>query len=70
MAFEYCKDGLTTAQELPFVSEKVAPTPFKALVASQSASEVKTKETNSFVQIGIPWSQTMLQVGKIFIAMF
>lgn len=63
MAFEYQGKELRN-ESLPFISEKAAPTPFKALVACESSSAVQKVEIQSYIQLGVSWSQAVSQVQK------
>lgn len=61
MAFEY-QGKETRSNDLSFISENIAPTPFKALIANQFTSAVDKSEIKSHLQLGLPWSQTVTQV--------
>ncbi|XP_065212233.1 WD repeat-containing protein 75 [Planococcus citri] len=60
MVFEY-RGKETKSDNLAFISEKSAATPFQALVARQTASSVEKKEIKSHLQLGGSWSQTVAQ---------
>lgn len=61
MVFEY-HGKETKSDNLAFIAEKSAATPFQALVARQTASSVEKAEIKSYFQLGGTWSQTVTQV--------
>lgn len=62
MEFEFQSKDSRPTEGLAFVSEKTVPTPFKTLMASQTASAVERKEIKTYLQLGVPWAQTISQV--------
>lgn len=62
MAFEFQGKDPWLSDGLAFVPDKAAPTPFKTLMATQTVSAVEKKETKTYLQLGVPWAQTISQV--------
>lgn len=66
MAFEFQSKDPRLGDGLTFVPEKAAATPFKTLMATQTASAVEKKEIKTYLQLGVPWAQTISQVFDYF----